>query len=64
MNKIKKWIDFFKSSWIELKNVTWPSRDEITESTFLVVITIVVLSLFLWVIDMGLERLIRLAVGK
>jgi preprotein translocase subunit SecE len=43
----------------ELRKVTWPSRDEVTSFTVVVVVTIVVISLFLWFIDSGLMILIK-----
>ena len=43
----------------EAKKVTWPDRDEVTNFTIVVVVTVIILSLFLWLIDTGLMTLIK-----
>jgi preprotein translocase subunit SecE len=52
-------IRFVQEAREELRKVTWPSRDEVTSFTVIVVITVLIVSLFLWMIDTGLMLLIR-----
>ena len=59
ISRIKQLIDFFHESREELKKVTWPDRDEVTSFTVVVVITLIVFSVFLWLVDMGLMTLIK-----
>jgi len=58
---IKKifFIEYFKSSWYELKEVTWPGRKETIQLTFAVFIFAVSFGLFIAVIDFGLDKLFK-----
>ncbi|MGB9716684.1 MAG: preprotein translocase subunit SecE [Thermodesulfovibrionales bacterium] len=58
INKIK---EFFREVKIELKKVVFPSRDELIGSTWVVIITVIIISLFLGVVDLGLTKLVGLA---
>lgn len=59
LEKIK---EFFKEVKIELKKVVFPSKEEILGSTWVVIFTVVIVSLFLGLVDLGLSRLVRLAI--
>jgi len=48
---MKKIIQFFKESYGELKKVTWPSREEVTQSTKVVLISVIVIAAALGVVD-------------
>jgi len=50
--------EFFKEVKIEVKKVVYPSRDELVGSTWVVIIAVVVVSLFLGVVDLGLSKLV------
>ena len=54
-NRIK---EFFKEVKIEVKKVVYPSKDELIGSTWVVIIAVVSVSLFLGVIDLGLAKLV------
>jgi len=54
-NKIK---EFFKEVKIEIKKVVYPSRDELIGSTWIVIIAVILVSLFLGVVDLGLSRMV------
>ncbi len=56
---MKKALQFIRESKEELRKVTWPDRDEVTSFTGVVVVTVVMISLFLWLIDSALMTLIR-----
>ena len=58
VNKIK---EFFREVKVEVKKVVFPSKDELIGSTWVVIITVLVISLFLGVVDIGLSRLVALA---
>ena len=53
MNKI---IRFFKESFAELKKVTWPSRDEVTSSTKVVLVSTLLIALALGLVDFLIFR--------
>lgn len=63
ISKIKQLISFFKDSREELKKVTWPDREEVTSFTVVVVISLIVFSLFLWLVDTGIMALIKVVIG-
>ncbi|OHD21444.1 MAG: preprotein translocase subunit SecE [Spirochaetes bacterium RBG_16_67_19] len=48
MNKI---IRFFKESFGELKKVTWPSREEVTSSTKVVLVSTILIAIALGLVD-------------
>jgi preprotein translocase subunit SecE len=53
MNKI---IRFFKESFGELKKVTWPSREEVTSSTKVVLVSTLLVALALGLVDFLIFR--------
>jgi preprotein translocase subunit SecE len=40
----------------ELKRVTWPSKTEVYAATVVVILFSIVLGLFLWIVDLILDR--------
>jgi preprotein translocase subunit SecE len=54
-----KIINFFKDIVIEMDKVTWPTREELVESTKIVIIVTLVIALFTWLVDTGLSYLLR-----
>lgn len=58
MNKIK---EFFRDVKVEIKKVVYPSREELIGSTWVVIITSIVISLFLGIVDLGLSKLVKIA---
>ena len=58
--KIRK---FLSEMVAELKKVTWPTRDELRESTKLVIIATFVVTLFVGLVDQLLTLLIRRLLG-
>jgi preprotein translocase subunit SecE len=58
---IEKIKQFFREVKTETKKVVYPNRDELIGSTWVVIITVIVVSVFLGVVDLGLTRLVGLA---
>jgi preprotein translocase subunit SecE len=58
LNKVK---EFFREVKVEIKKVVFPSRDELMGSTWVVIITVLVISIFLGIVDLGLSRLVGIA---
>jgi preprotein translocase subunit SecE len=52
-NKIAK---YFKETKLELAKVAWPSRIELRDSTIVVIILSVLLSVFIGVVDYALSK--------
>ncbi len=42
----------------EMKRVSWPSRREVYATTVVVIITSVFFGVYLWLVDMGLNRVV------
>jgi len=56
MQKIR---DFFREVKLELKKVSFPSRDELTGSTWVVIVTVIIIAVYLGAVDMGLSELVK-----
>jgi preprotein translocase subunit SecE len=55
LNKVK---EFFNEVKVEVKKVVFPSKDELVGSTWVVIITVIIISVFLGVVDLGLSKLV------
>ncbi|MGC2064349.1 MAG: preprotein translocase subunit SecE [Thermodesulfovibrionales bacterium] len=58
---IEKIKQFFKEVKVETKKVVYPNRDELIGSTWVVIITVIVISVFLGLVDLGLTKLVGVA---
>jgi preprotein translocase subunit SecE len=54
----EKIIKYFKETIVEMKKVTWPSKQELIGSTMVTVFVTVVVSVFIFAVDQGLSTLI------
>lgn len=57
-----KLFDFVRESREELKKVTWPEKEEVSNFTIVVIVTLVVVSVFLGFVDFFLNQLIEMIV--
>ncbi|MBW7477464.1 preprotein translocase subunit SecE [Paenibacillus oenotherae] len=55
-------FSFLSDSVAELKKVRWPSRKELTSYTLVVLFTIIVVTIYFWVLDIGISELVELIV--
>lgn len=55
----EKILNFFSDVVKEMKKVTWPTKDELRESTVIVIVTCVILAGFVYLIDMILNNIIK-----
>jgi preprotein translocase subunit SecE len=51
--------NYFNEVSAEMKKVTWPSRDELKESTIVVLTVGGILALFTFIVDEGLNAVIK-----
>lgn len=58
--KIKR---FFSETRVEMRKVTWPTRDELKESTKIVIVATFVVSLFIGVVDVVINLIVRRLLG-
>ncbi len=56
MQKIKQFLHEVK---VELKKVVFPSKDELLGSTQVVIISVLIMSVYLGVVDLILSRIIQ-----
>ena len=48
----------------ELRKVSWPSRQEAINLTIIVLVVMIIMSIFLWLVDLGGSGLLDLIVPK
>ena len=53
---------FFREVRAELGKVIWPSRAEVTTYTGVVVVSVLVISVLIWVVDSAISRLLMLII--
>jgi preprotein translocase subunit SecE len=59
MNVFARVQEFIKEVMVEFRKVTWPSRQELINSTAVVIVVTVVLAFFLGGVDIGLARIVE-----
>lgn len=52
-------LNYFKTSWHELRHVSWPGRKETTQLTFAVFVFAISFGVMIAVVDYGLSRLFQ-----
>ncbi|HOI30718.1 MAG TPA: preprotein translocase subunit SecE [Melioribacteraceae bacterium] len=55
----EKIINFVNDVVKEMKKVTWPTRDELKESTSIVIVVCLILAAFTYVIDMTVTQILK-----
>lgn len=56
---IERIKQFLREVKVEIKKVVFPSRPELIGSTWVVIITVLLMSIYLGVVDLGLSKLVR-----
>ena len=62
MNFAKKIGQFFVDSRQELKKVTWPTFEELRDSTIVVIVSMLILAAFVGAIDFLLSKVIEVVI--
>ena len=55
--------ELMKESRVEIRRVVWPNRQETTQTTFIVVLLVLVFSLILWGLDSLLSLIVSTVIG-
>ncbi len=55
----EKIIAFFTDVVKEMKKVTWPKKDELRESTIVVLVTCLIIAAFIYLIDQAVNIVLR-----
>ena len=58
---IEKIKQFFREVKVEAGKVSYPSREELIGSTWVVIITVFVVSVFLSLVDLSLTKIVEMA---
>ncbi len=60
---IERFRNYLREVWLEMGKVTWPSKDELKESTVVVIVATIIVTVFIFLIDRildsGVSGLIR-----
>ncbi|MGD0281094.1 MAG: preprotein translocase subunit SecE [Dissulfurispiraceae bacterium] len=59
---IEKIKNFFSEVKTEAKKVNYPSRDDLIGSTWVVITTVVIVSVFLGIVDLSLSKIVKLLI--
>ncbi|WP_248929043.1 preprotein translocase subunit SecE [Paenibacillus hamazuiensis] len=62
--KLKGSFSFFTDSFAELKKVKWPSRKELVSYTLVVLGTVIFVTIYFYILDLGISELLRLVFGR
>ena len=60
---VEKIRNFLSETRAEMRKVTWPTRDELKESTKIVIIATFIVTVFIGIIDQILTLIIRRLLG-
>ena len=55
----EKIVNFFNDVVKEMKKVTWPTKEELKESTMIVIVTCLLIAAFTYVIDMLVTQVFK-----
>ncbi len=55
----EKIINFFNDVVKEMKKVTWPTKEELKESTTIVIVVCLIIAAFTYVIDMTISEILQ-----
>jgi len=55
----KRIKEFLNEVGVEIKKVVFPSREELIGSTWVVIITVLILAVFLGIVDISLTKLVK-----
>ena len=59
MSLVDRFREFVKDVQVESKKVSWPTRNELRDSTTVVIVTCLILTVFVWITD----SVLRMGVG-
>ncbi|MFC1589666.1 preprotein translocase subunit SecE [Pseudomonadota bacterium] len=57
-------VGFGRESRAEVRKVVWPTRQETIQTTMMVIVTVIILGILLWLIDMVLVSAVQYLTGR
>ncbi len=55
----EKIVNFFNDVYKEMEKVTWPSKEELMESTKIVILVSLAIAVFAWVVDFAVSEALK-----
>ena len=52
---LERFRSYLREVWLELGKVTWPTKDELKESTLVVIIATCIVTVFIFLVDRVLD---------
>ena len=59
----KRFSQFVRLSWGEVKKVVWPTREETRQTTIIVIVAVLIVGFILYLLDMLFGWLVKLLIG-
>lgn len=59
----KRFSQFVRMSWSEVKKVVWPTREETRQTTIIVIVAVLIVGVILYFLDMLFGWLVKLLIG-
>ncbi len=56
--------EFVHDVRLEMKQVTWPTREDVVSTTWVVVATVAFFAVFLFFVDQGIQRVVQYVLKK
>ena len=56
---MQRFMEFLKEARAELVKVTWPTRKELYESTILVIVSVILITVFIGAVDFVFNKLLQ-----
>jgi preprotein translocase subunit SecE len=60
MSAMEQVREYMKDVRSELTKVSWPTREELRDSTVVVIVTVLLVAAFIGLVDQGLNRVVAL----
>ena len=60
MSAVDRFREFLKDVGLEARKVSWPTRDELRDSTSVVIVTVLLVAAFIGIVDQVLNRAVGL----
>jgi preprotein translocase subunit SecE len=54
-----KFLGYFTDVYKEMKKVTWPKKQELIDSTKIVLVTMVLFAVFVYLVDKGISEILK-----
>jgi preprotein translocase subunit SecE len=64
MEKLDKAKAYFQEAKVELKKVSWPTRPQTLNLTWIVIVMVVISSIFFGVVDFVLSGLVKIVLSR